>query len=708
MSPGISLQNVSLHVRVRVRTLDLGLYRQLRLWAVPFNSARRRQTGPRTITTGPPPRKFPDKMGLRAKPEPGRRSAGRRSDRGSQERTSVFAGSPVAAVKSAPAVPALRRDGMGATADEADWRTPAEAADYRRTPDYATTLAYLGRLAAAHRGQVRIEEFGRTGEGRALSIVVLSGDGVFDPTAIHASGRAVLLIQNAIHAGEMDGKDACLALARDLLREPGAASLLDHVVPVIIPVYNIDGHERWSEYHRINQNGPERMGWRANGTNLNLNRDYMKTDAPETRAFFRLFRRWEPDFFVDNHVTDGADFQYDVTFVLDATPDVAPATAEWIRSRVTPELVRGVRELGHLAFPGGIFLNDDTDPAQGLDFYENPPRFSTGHMILEGRPGLLVELHMLKDYRTRVTGDYAILRTLLRILERDHARLLELNREADRAAIALGADSGSVAPFPLTIAKGNDVTPTEFLGYRFVRAASPVSGAMAIEYTHEPWNVTLPRSTGARVIASVRPPAGYIVPAPWKSVIEVLEAHGVALRTTRRAWTGRVEQYRLSGMRWSGGPFEGRHPILRASAVDAERGGFGTISSSIGTRTFPAGSAVVTVRQRLARFVIHWLEPEGPDSAVRWGFFDSIFETKEHGEAYVVERLAREALAEDPDLKVEFERRLADDPAFAADPAARLAFFFDRSPWGRANRVGEYPVGRLASLDGLPVEPFFS
>jgi len=269
-------------------------------------------------------------------------------------------------------------------AQSPDWRTPAEIADYRTTPDYGETVAYLDRIAAADPSQVRIENFGKTGLGRDLKIVIASKDGVFDPVAIHASGRAILLVQNSIHAGEMDGKDACLALLRDIAVTKTQAALLDHVVLVFIPVYNIDGHEQRSPYNRINQNGPELAGWRGNATNLNLNRDYMKADAPETRAFLKMFHRWLPDFFVDDHVTDGMDYQYDVTFTLDDTPDVAPATAQWIHNTVTSELERKVNASGHLAFPTYVTLNDDTDPAKGLAFNPDPPRFSTGQMILEG------------------------------------------------------------------------------------------------------------------------------------------------------------------------------------------------------------------------------------------------------------------------------------------------------------------------------------
>ena len=592
----------------------------------------------------------------------------------------------------------------GPTICAQDWRTPTEISNYKTTPDYAETVAYLERIAAAAPSQVKIENFGKTGEGRDLKIVIASKDGVFDPAAIHASGRAILLVQNSIHAGEMDGKDSCLALLRDLVQNKDRAKLLDHVVFVFIPVYNIDGHERRSAYNRINQNGPEIIGWRGNGTNINLNRDYMKADAPETRAFLKMFHRWAPDFFVDDHVTDGADFQYDVTFNVDATPDVAPETAKWLRETVTPELERQLDAAGHVAFPDLINLNDDTDPAKGLTNMENPPRFSTGQMILENRPGLLVELHMLKDYKTRVTGNYEILRALLEAMNRDTAKLIALNRQADADAAKLGAHALGNAQFPLAVGWGDETTPVVFRGYQYKRALSEVSGTMWVSYTHEPWNATLPLTNTPKIKLTTTPPAAYIIPPQWTRVIDVLAAHDVAMRRTTAAWTGKVERYRCAGMEWQGPPFEGRHPLFQGEGAGAAPGRFGACKLATESMTFPAGSIVVALDQRLSKVAIQWLEPEAPDSALRWGFFDPIFEQREYGEAYVLEKLARENMEKDPALKAEFERRVQTDARFAASPEARLEFFYDRSPWGQANQVGEYPVGRLLSLDGVPLE----
>src|SRR6202789_1379314 len=347
--------------------------------------------------------------------------------------------------------PHTHPDAPCAPTGDTTWLTPAEKTCYATTPNYAETMDYLKRVQAAAPGQVSIEPFGKTGEGRDLDIVIASRDGVFDPVAIHAARRPIVLVQNSIHAGEMDGKDACLALLRDMVVNKSKAALLERAVFVFIPIYNADGHERRSPFNRINQDGPEEMGWRGNGTNLNLNRDYMKADAPETRAFLAMFHCWLPDFFVDDHVTDGADFQYDVTFTIEHLPNLNADTGHWLEQSVIPDLGHQVDATGHLASPTYISLVDDNDPSKGLGFDAFVPRFSTGYMNLENRPSMLVELHMLKDYKTRVTGNYELLRALLRVVNRDADKLIALNAAADHEAEELGAHPLGNVGYPLAL-----------------------------------------------------------------------------------------------------------------------------------------------------------------------------------------------------------------------------------------------------------------
>jgi hypothetical protein len=589
-----------------------------------------------------------------------------------------------------------------APSGDAAWLTPAEKTCYATTPDYAETMGYLKQVQSAAPGQVRIESFGKTGEGRELDVVIVSRDGVFDPAAIHAAKRPIVLVQNSIHAGEMDGKDACLALLRDMVISKSKANLLERAVFVFIPIYNADGHERRSAYSRINQDGPAEMGWRGNGMNLNLNRDYLKLDTPEARAFMSMFHRWLPDFFVDDHVTDGADYQYDVTFTIDNGPNVPSGTAKWVSEVATPTLEKYVDAHGHLASPTYINLVNDNDPADGLGFNDDPPRFSTGYVILEGRPGMLVELHMLKDYKTRVTGNYEILAGLMELMNRDADKVIALNAAADKEAEALGAHPLGNVRYPLALGWSGETTPFLFRGYKYTRELSAVSGAMRVEYSHEPWNISLPFQTGFKVTAETKVPAAYIIPAQWTKVIDVLAAHQVEMEKTIAVWTGEVETYQCAGMNWQDPPFEGRHPTFNGEAM-RNPGKYGSCVLVREKVSFPAGSAVVRLNQRLSKVALEWLEPAAPDSALQWGFFDSIFEQKEYGEAYVLESLAREMMAKDPKLKAEFEKKVASDPVFAGNSYARLEFFYERTPWYAANRVGQYPVGRLLSVDGVPV-----
>jgi hypothetical protein len=574
------------------------------------------------------------------------------------------------------------------------WSTPAEKSCYRTTPRYAETLEYVSRIAQAAPRQVKIERFGTTGEGRALVAVVVSRDGVFSPAALHASNlrgarRPVVFIQNAIHAGEMDGKDASLALLRDILITKKQARLIERAVLVIVPIYNADGHEHFGPFNRINQNGPEEMGWRTNAAQQNLNRDYLKADTPETRGFLREWNRWLPDFFVDNHVTDGADYQYDVTFGIESD---GPAEG-WIRKTLEPELFRQVAASGHVAGPF-IELMGNT-PESGIAAGEATPRFSTGFAREQNRPGMLVEMHMLKDYQTRVTGNYEILRALLEVVNRDAAKLVEANQRADRETIARGRKHNST--LVLKREPSGETEPFEFKAYRWKTEHSEISGAEWVQYTHEPMTITVPRQTTMKPTVEAKIPAAYIVPAEWSEVIARLELHGLSVKRLSKEWTGEVETYRCSTPQWQTQPFEGHHV---ASWRGAEKN---PACTAVRVKmSFPAGSAVVPMGQRAARIAMHWLEPQGPDSALQWGMFDSIFEQKEYGEGYVLERLARNLLAADPKLKAEFEKKVASDAKFAANPYERLNWFLQHSPWWD-ERIGLYPVGKLDSLQGLPL-----
>ncbi len=566
------------------------------------------------------------------------------------------------------------------------WLTDYERSGRVRTPRYDETMAYARRLQEAS-PWIRVESFGRSPEGRDLPLIIVSKDRAFTPRAAAKTGKTIVLVQNGIHAGEIDGKDACLMLLRDMAITKTKASLLDNVILLVIPIYNVDGHERFARYNRINQDGPEEMGWRVTGQNLNLNRDYMKADAPETQAWLRLFNAWMPDFFIDAHVTDGADFQHVATYGIETHENVAAPVRRWVRDRYLPGVMPGQTHDGVMVAPY-IFLKDDKDPLQGLMGGTASPRFSTIYTTLHNRPGLLIETHMLKPYRSRVEATERLIEGTLRFFQKDAGALRAAVRQADDETAAGLGDS-------LAVRYDLVMTPNEtvhFQGFRQENRKSDLTGKDWIVYTKEKFEADVPRYDSVRASLSVAVPAAYLIPAQWQTVIERLKDHGVVLERLTAPLETEVEMTRFSHPSWQSAPFEGRHPVSYTTSQIRER------------RTFPKGTVVARVHQKAARVLVHLLEPQAPDAFAAWGFFDAVFEQKEYAEDYVMEPMARDMLAKDGALRSEFAAKVAADSAFAKDGAAKLQFFYERSPYWDHN-VLLYPVARILTEGSWPTEP---
>ena len=567
-------------------------------------------------------------------------------------------------------------------------QTYAEKTDYRLTPNYADTIAFAKELANASPA-IEYRGFGHSGQGRELPLLIASETQTFTPEAARAAGKAVVLIQACIHSGEPDGKDAGFALLRDIAITKTAAGILENVVLLFIPIYNTDGHERSTPYNRINQNGPESMGWRTTSTYQNLNRDYMKADTPETRAWLRLWNEWDPDLFIDCHVTDGADYRCNITFHHEHHDGIDDAVLEWERD-VFDDKVKNATEAAGNVISWYLEFIDNRDLNLGTRDFNGSPRFSTGYVPLRNRPGILIETHMIKDYRSRVIGTYDFLRAALTEVNKDPDRLIRIGHEADHRTIDAGRVYNSSNLFPLDFELTNQTTQFELKAFAYQTEQSDVSGDLRVIYGREPLDLTIPMYDTFRVTAAVAPPLQYIVPTQWTSVIEVLGAHGIEFSELAETASIEVESYRFTDVRWPSGPFEGRHMPL----FDVER--------VTELREFPAGSVVVPVAQPLGKLVLNLLEPQAPDSFARWGFFNAIFEEKEYAEHYVLEELAREMMAADPALKREFEELVKSDPDFAASPAHRLRFFYKRSPYWDP-QMNLYPVGRILKALELPV-----
>ena len=547
------------------------------------------------------------------------------------------------------------------------WISPAEVSGFESTPSYAQTRAYIDRLVAASRGLLRIETFGHSAEGRELYAVIAR--------RIDGRRRPAVLAQAGIHAGEIDGKDAGLMLLRDITQR-GRADLLDRADLVFVPIFNADGHERSSRFSRPNQRGPREQGWRTTAQNLNLNRDYLKADSPEMRAMLAFLRRIDPALYLDIHVTDGTDYQYDITYGFlgwNGRYAQSPAIGRWLDRRLRPALDSALTRAGHVPGPL-VFAVDNADPAAGITDVPFGGRYSQGYGDLARIPTVLVENHSLKPYRQRVLGTYVLLEEALRLVGAEGGAI-EAAKAADRAS----------RPARFTLSWRPLPQPVETLQWRGIAhemVRSPITGRDEIRWLGRP--VAHPMPVFAQEPAAFAElPRAWWVPASRSAVIERLRLHGLRMEVLEAPRTVELEMARIAAPALQGAS-EGRVP-LRIGGVTRRRG----------AQTFPAGSVRVPSDQPLALVAAALLEPESPESLLAWGFFPEILQRTEYIEAYAIEPLARRMLADDPALARAWGEALR-DPQFAASPERRLAWFYERSPY-HDERYLLYPVGREVS-----------
>ncbi len=544
------------------------------------------------------------------------------------------------------------------------WITPAERSGLIASPNYAQTRAFAEEMVAAS-PLLRLEVFGKTPQGRDLFAIIARAPG--------SIAKPVLLAQGGIHAGEIDGKDAGLMLLRDIAFR-GKAALLDKADFVFVPIFNADGHERASRYARPNQRGPEMQGWRTTAQNLNLNRDYVKADAPEMRAMIDLIRKYDPALYLDLHVTDGTDHQYDVAFAFAGWSGLyaqSPTIGRWLDTRLRPALESALKKAGHT--PGNyVSALDAEKPDAGIVQETDPPRYSTGYGDHRQVPTVLVETHSLKPYRQRVLGTYVLVEAALTLLGAD----------ADAARAAIAQDR---AARPKQMVLGwkpteKPIRQIDFLGIAHETYISPATGTRVVRWLGKPIQQRMDVYGYAPDVVTTLPKAWW-VPASELEVIAKLKHHGVLMEAITEPQTLSLDRVQLVGPKL-GTANEGRIPLTAEGFRHFEM-----------RETFVPGSVRVTSDQPLRLLIAAMLEPEGPDSLLAWNFFPGMLQRTEYIESYVAAPMAEKMLASDPKLATEFEAKLKADPAFAQNPTARLQWFYARTPYYDA-RYLLYSVGR--------------
>jgi len=554
-----------------------------------------------------------------------------------------------------------------------------EKSGKKETPRYKETLEFCRKMDASS-PLISLQVMGKSARNRDIPFLVVDGQGMTDPVAIHRAGKALVLIQACIHPGESEGKDAGLMLIRDLVFGQKPSPLLNHLSILFIPIFNVDGHERFGPYNRINQNGPAEMGWRVTAENLNLNRDYLKADAPEMQAWLAFFNHWMPDFFIDTHTTDGADYQYQLTWSMNLYGDMDPELTRWSRDNFVEPMISQMESMGFPVFPY-IEFRDWHNPKSGLESESSPPMLSQGYTSCRNRPGLLIETHMLKPYDQRVNATYHCLRISLGILEKEHDHLIDLITKADSLVISPNFRKND---FPLRFTlQQNDSIMVDFKGIAYDEVKSSLTGETWFRYGKEKTTFSLPYFSKSVPSKLIKLPEAYILPPEWKIVIDRMACHGILMDTLAMDTTIWVSTCIFRDPRWQPTPYEGHHRMTHILYQDT------VIQCS-----YPAGSVIIPLGQNCARIIAHMLEPDGNGSFLSWGFFDPVFEQKEYAERYVIEPLAEKMLAEDPLLRENFEKKKKEDPSFAGDPYAILNWFYSKTPWWDQSK-DHYPVGRI-------------
>jgi len=560
-----------------------------------------------------------------------------------------------------------------------DLSTVAERSGYQATGRYDEVQRLCAAYQEAYPKAVRCFTFGETPEGRPMLALAVSRTGALTAAAAKQRKLPVLLVQGGIHAGEIDGKDAGFWALHEALDGKAATGALDKQVVLFVPVFNVDGHERFSKNNRPNQRGPVEMGWRVTAQNYNLNRDYVKADAPEMQAMLKLVNEWDPLACIDLHVTDGAKFQPDVSIQVEPVhggdPELLPIGKE-LRENVMADLRKQGSDPRHFYIS---FAKTD-EPDSGFVDGMLTPRFSTGYFPLRNRLTMLVETHSWRDYPHRVKVTRNTIVSLMDQFAQHGAAWAKAAAEADVRAAKLE----NVA---LSYKTTERSTMIDFPGYEYTRTPSDVSGGMWTKYDEskpQKWTVPL-RDEVVPDMVAVAPAGGYLIPAAQAALLEPkLKVHGISYTVLKTA-PGKVavETFRADEAKLSGASFEGHQLASWKGAWKPEQ------------RDVGKGALFVPIAQAKSRLVMTMLEPAGADSLAAWGFFNNFTERKEYMEEYVAEEAAREMLAADPALAAAFKARLESDPAFAKNPRARLDFFARRhGSWDERQNL--YPVYRSA------------
>lgn len=560
-------------------------------------------------------------------------------------------------------------------------RTPTESLvklnfDSNETVTYYEAIEHYQKLAA-HYPEAQLMSYGVTDAGKPLHLFVMSKDRDFDPVSVNQSGKSVVLINNGIHPGEPEGIDASIWFADDVLRNhDNMFALLDSCVVCIIPVYNVGGCLNRSAFHRSGQTTPAECGHRGNAKNLDLNRDFVKMDTKNARAFAEIFRTWDPDTFLDTHTTNGSDHKYVITLIEYQPEGLPQPLSDFYRNEMVPYLYDFMAKTPYTLIPYVSYMNES--PKDGIALDPQQPRFSTGYAGLYNSLGFMTENHIYKPFPDRVRSVYHFLNALVSFANNNSSEINRLRKLANESTRQM---QEFTAEWQLDTTKFRMI---EFNGYEGEQGISPVTGLERFGYNREkPYITEVPFYDFHIPQKILTAPEYYVLPSAWEEVVERMKINQVKMIPIIHDTLIEVERYYLSDVESYQRQYNWHQPHQKF-----------TLESKMEEVRFYAGDFLIPVNQTANHYIVQMLEPEGPDSFFRWNFFDPCLERREYYSSYGFEENALKYLEEHPEFKKEFEEARANDPELASNHRAQLGYIYNNTEWAD-NREGRYPVCRI-------------
>ena len=555
---------------------------------------------------------------------------------------------------------------------EYDLETRFEKSGGKETGTYEEVIDFYTQLAESS-GKVSLEEFGKTDSGKPLHLVIYSPSEEFDFEDLRQK-NSIILINNGIHPGESDGIDATMMLFRDLAGDSIAAP--KNTVLATIPIYNVGGALNRNSTSRTNQNGPAEYGFRGNARNYDLNRDFIKADTRNTRSFYKIFHHVKPDIFIDNHVSNGADYQYTLTHLFTQHNKLGGELGNYLDEQIMPALEDSLAKKDWDITPYVNVFNEV--PEEGFSQFNDLPRYSTGYTTLWNTIGMMVETHMLKPYPKRVKGTYELMRSMIGIAEKDRERMKDLRNRASRKYLTDRWYPINYKPDMENPSKRN------FKGYEGEMIASEVTGGERLKYdTQKPFTKEVDYYDNFIAEDTIEIPRAYIVPQGWWQVTDLLKLNQIKLEPLARDTTLYVETYRIEDFKTAEQAYEGHYKHSETR-----------VSKTMDSVEFRKGDFVVKTFQEGARYLIETLEPEAPDSFFNWNFFDTVLQQKEGFSPYVFEDIAKNMLDENPELKERFEEKKNSDTEFSNNWYAQLDWLHKQSKHYEEAHL-RYPIFRM-------------